>query len=70
MDDIDFFQRLGFGLVLFGIYETTKGHYVTGPLMALTGAGLVFVEYNIDVAREHNRRNRLEIDYLSQYSEN
>lgn len=65
MDDIDFFQMLGIGLTLFDISETYHGYYIAGPLTALTGAGLAFVEYKIDVAREQRKKDIQEIsDYL------
>ena len=57
MDNINFFQILGIGLTLFGISETYHGYYIAGTLTALTGAGLAFVEYKIDVAREESKRN-------------
>ena len=70
MDDIDFFQRLGGGLVVFGIYEACKGHYIVGPLTALTGAGITYVEYRIDVARTKHREDRRFIDSLNLHPRN
>ncbi|HLD39494.1 MAG TPA: hypothetical protein VJB05_04250 [archaeon] len=67
MDNINFFQILGIGLTLFGISETYHGYYIAGTLTALTGAGLAFVEYKIDVAREESKRNT---NYLNPPSKN